>query len=141
MELYKKKDKNDNYKIKNVEVGKELLKIGGPCSIESEEQIIRIGKEIKNRGGNVIRGGAFKARTSAYSFQGLGIEGLKYLSEAGKVTGLPVVTEILDVRDIEVAVKYVDIIQVGARNAQNYVLLKELGKIDMPIIITINEQI
>lgn len=135
MELYKKKDKNDNYKIKNVEVGKELLKIGGPCSIESEEQIIRIGKEIKIRGGNVIRGGAFKARTSAYSFQGLGIEGLKYLSEAGKVTGLPVVTEILDVRDIEVAVKYVDIIQVGARNAQNYVLLKELGKIDMPIII------
>nr|WP_288977120.1 3-deoxy-7-phosphoheptulonate synthase [uncultured Blautia sp.] len=123
------------YNIKNIIVGKDLLKIGGPCSVESEAQIIRIGKEIKNKGGNIIRGGTFKGRTSVYSFQGLGIEGLKYLAETKEITGLPVVTEVLDVRDIEVIMKYTDIIQVGARNVQNFSLLKELGKVDVPIIL------
>jgi len=84
---------------------------------------------------NIIRGGAFKPRTSPYSFQGLGIEGLKYLKDAGDLTGLPVVTEVIDVRDVETVMKYVDIIQIGARSCQYYPLLKELGKIDFPIIL------
>lgn len=125
----------ESYKIKNLEIGKDFILIGGPCSIESEEQIMRIGKLIKKFGGNVIRGGAFKPRTSPYSFQGLGIEGLKLLKEAGSITGLPVVSEIMDVRDLETAVKYIDIVQVGARNAQNYSLLKELGNLDIPVIL------
>ena len=123
------------YNIKNVTVGKDFLKIGGPCSVESSYQIIRIAKAVKEGGGNILRGGVFKPRTSPYSFQGLGKEGLIYLQEASKITGLPVVTEVLDVRDIELVMEYADIIQVGARNAQCYPLLKELGKIDFPIIL------
>lgn len=123
------------YRIKNLEVGRDFIIIGGPCSIESEEQIIRIGLLVKEFGGNVIRGGAFKPRTSPYSFQGLGLEGLKYLKEAGDITGLPVISEVLDVRDLEEAIKYVDIIQVGARNTQCFSLLKELGKTDVPVIL------
>ena len=123
------------YKIKGFTVGKDFLKIGGPCSIESRNQILRIAKIVKESGGNIIRGGAFKPRTSPYSFQGLGEEALIYLHEAGEVTGLPVITEIMDVRDIEMAMKYADIIQVGARNAQCYSLLKELGKIDFPVVL------
>lgn len=123
------------YKIKNICVGKDFLKIGGPCSVESQNQIIRIGKEVKKCGGNVIRGGAFKPRTSPYSFQGLGEDGLKFLQEAGEITGLPVVTEVMDVRNINMVMKYVDIIQVGARNSQCYPLLKELGRIDIPVIV------
>lgn len=122
------------YRIKDLMIGKDFLKIGGPCSVESQEQIIRIAKAVKMSGGNIIRGGTFKPRTSPYSFQGLGKEGLKYLHEAGELTGLPVVTEVIDVRDIESVMEYVDIIQVGARNSQCYPLLKELGKIDFPII-------
>lgn len=130
----KKLDFN-SYRIKELEIGRDFIIIGGPCSIESEEQILRIGKLIKKHGGNVIRGGAFKPRTSPYSFQGLGMKGLEYLKEAGDITGLPVITEVLDVRDLEDAVKYVDMIQVGARNAQCYSLLKELGKIDIPVVL------
>ncbi len=124
-----------SFKIRDLEVGRDFLKIGGPCSIESREQIIRIGKAVKECGGNVIRGGAFKPRTSPYSFQGLGIRGLEYLKEAGEITGLPVVSEVIDVRDLESIMKYVDMIQVGARNVQCFPLLKELGKIDMPVIL------
>ena len=123
------------YRIKDLTIGKDFLKIGGPCSVESREQIIRIAKAVKMSGGHIIRGGTFKPRTSPYSFQGLGKEGLKYLHEAGELTGLPVVTEVIDVRDIESVMEYVDIIQVGARNSQCYPLLKELGKIDFPIIL------
>ena len=96
------------YRIKDLMIGKDFLKIGGPCSVESQEQIIRIAKAVKMSGGNIIRGGTFKPRTSPYSFQGLGKEGLKYLHEAGELTGLPVVTEVIDVRDIEsvMAVSY-----------------------------------
>lgn len=123
------------FKVKDIEVGIDFLKIGGPCSIESEEQMIRIGKAIRAAGGNMIRGGAFKPRTSPYSFQGLGIEGLKYLQEAGEATGLPVVSEVIDVRDLDEVIKYVDIVQVGARNVQCFPLLKELGKTDVPVIL------
>lgn len=131
----KKEEEFEPYRIKDLIVGKDFLKIGGPCSVESQEQIIRIAETIKIGGGNIIRGGTFKPRTSPYSFQGLGKEGLKYLQEAGEQTGLPVVTEVIDVRDIEVVLKHVDIIQVGARNSQCYPLLKELGKIDIPVIL------
>lgn len=93
------------------------------------QKLLRLEEEI------YLEGGVFKPRTSPYSFQGLGKEGLAYLHEAGKITGLPVITEVLDVRDIETVIEYVDIIQVGARNAQCYPLLKELGKIDFPIIL------
>lgn len=123
------------FKIKNLIVGKDFLKIGGPCSVESYEQIARIGGHIKRTGGNIIRGGAFKPRTSPYAFQGIGIRGLEYLKEIGEKTGLPVVSEVMDVRDLDTAIRYVDIIQVGARNVQNYPLLKELGMMDIPVIL------
>lgn len=109
--------------------------IAGPCSIESAEQMIEIAKSVKASGANVIRGGAFKPRTSPYSFQGLGEEGLKMLRKAGDEVGLPVVTELMDPEDLEVIEKYTDIIQIGARNMQNFSLLKKVGKSDKPILL------
>lgn len=114
---------------------KNPLIIAGPCSVESEEQIIKIAQQVKEAGANALRGGAFKPRTSPYSFQGLGEEGLKYLKKASDLTGLPVVTEIMDPRDIEVFDRYVDVYQVGSRNMQNYSLLKALGKVEKPILL------
>ena len=121
-----------------------LQVIAGPCSVESKEQIVRIAKAVKKNGASLLRGGAFKPRTSPYSFQGLGREGLKFLSFAKKETGLPIVTEITRVSNLDLF-EDVDIIQVGARNMQNFELLKELGKIKKPILLkrglssTINE--
>lgn len=109
--------------------------IAGPCSIESEEQILKIAHEVKKQGANFLRGGAFKPRTSPDSFQGLGEEAIKYLAKAGKETGLPVVSEIPGSEYIELFKKYVDVIQVGSRNMYNYWLLKNLGKIDKPILL------
>jgi len=109
--------------------------IAGPCSVESREQIIEIAKEVKKAGAVALRGGAFKPRTSPYSFQGLGEEGLKYMAEAREKTGLPIVTELLDARDIELVVKYADLVQIGARNMQNFSLLKEVGKIKKPVLL------
>ena len=108
--------------------------IAGPCSVESEEQIITVAKEIKKAGADILRGGAFKPRTSPYSFQGLKGEGLKLLSLAKKETGLPIVTELMDIDHIDLF-DDVDIIQIGARNMQNYELLKELGHVDKPILL------
>lgn len=106
----------------------------GPCSVESEEQIIEIAKAVKASGANILRGGAFKPRTSPYAFQGMREDGLKLLLQAKKVTGMPIVTEIMDASHIELF-EDVDIIQVGARNMQNFELLKELGKLDKPIFL------
>ncbi|MGN1051037.1 MAG: 3-deoxy-7-phosphoheptulonate synthase [Acutalibacteraceae bacterium] len=111
-----------------------LSLIAGPCSVESKEQVTAIAKEVKKSGATFLRGGAFKPRTSPYSFQGLKAEGLSLLLEAKEETGLPIVTEIMSEEDIELF-KDVDIIQVGARNMQNFSLLKKLGKINKPILL------
>ena len=115
--------------------GKKIGMIAGPCSIESREQIKKIAKMIKKTGTKVLRGGAYKPRTSPYAFQGMGEEGLKYLREAGDMNDMAVVSEVMDRMDIIPALKYVDMIQVGARNMQNFALLKELGKINIPILL------
>lgn len=113
-----------------------LALIAGPCSVESEAQICGVAERVKAAGAQFLRGGAFKPRTSPYAFQGLKAEGLELLMEAKRKTGLPIVTEIMDVRHIDLFLKDgVDIIQVGARNMQNFELLKELGKIDKPILL------
>ena len=108
--------------------------IAGPCSVESEEQIIEVAKAVKESGANILRGGAFKPRTSPYAFQGMKGEGIKLLLEAKKETGLPIVTEIMNINTLELF-NDVDIIQVGARNMQNFDLLKELGKTKKPILL------
>ncbi len=114
--------------------GDGLVLIAGPCSVESEEQIIGIAKLVKAAGANLLRGGAFKPRTSPYDFQGLKAEGIEFLLEAKAITGLPIVTEILNANHIPLF-EEVDIIQVGARNMQNFELLRELGKLRKPILL------
>lgn len=115
--------------------GNKIAIIAGPCSVESKEQISLVANEVKKYGASFLRGGAFKPRTSPYSFQGLKYEGLNLLNEAKAETGLPIVTELMSPYDIEKFVEDVDVIQVGARNMQNFDLLKELGKIDKPILL------
>ena len=114
--------------------GGNFAVMAGPCSVESEEQVIEIAKAIKASGANMIRGGAFKPRTSPYSFQGMGNEGIEILLKAKEITGLPIVSEIMAVEDLPLF-KDVDMLQVGARNMQNFSMLKELGKIDKPILL------
>lgn len=122
--------------IKNGSIGgKKLAVIAGPCSVESKEQITGIAKKVKEYGALALRGGAFKPRTSPYSFQGLEFEGLDLLKEAGEAADMPVVSEIMSTDAIDRFVDEVDIIQVGARNMQNFDLLKQLGKIDKPILL------
>jgi len=115
--------------------GKKLTIIAGPCSVESEEQIIGIAKDVLKNGASLLRGGAFKPRTSPYSFQGLELDGLELLNEAKQITGLPIVTEIMSPKHVEKFEEVVDVIQVGARNMQNFDLLKELGKSKKPILL------
>ncbi|MGL4773505.1 MAG: 3-deoxy-7-phosphoheptulonate synthase [Clostridium sp.] len=115
--------------------GNNLGIMAGPCSVESEEQIIQIAKDVKASGANFLRGGAFKPRTSPYSFQGLELEGLELLKLAKKETGLPIVTELMSTDYIDEFVENVDVIQIGARNMQNFDLLKQLGKTDKPILL------
>jgi len=123
-------------KVKDVVIGgKEVVVMAGPCVVENEKQIFETAQQVKAAGAKILRGGAFKPRTSPYSFQGLGEEGLKLLAQAGEETGLAVVTEVMSVNQIELVGKYTDIFQVGARNMQNFVLLKELGKIKKPILL------
>jgi len=114
---------------------KPIAVIAGPCSVEGREEIMEVAVEVKKAGAVALRGGAFKPRTSPYSFQGLGEEGLKLLSEAKEKTGLPVVTEALDTRDVTLVAKYADVIQIGARNMQNFTLLKEVGKTGKPVLL------
>ncbi len=115
--------------------GDNFTVMAGPCSVESEEQIISVAHDVKASGAKILRGGAYKPRTSPYAFQGLALEGLDLLKEARKVTGLPIITEIPSIDLIPRFVEEVDIIQVGARNMQNFELLKALGKIDKPILL------
>ncbi len=121
--------------IKDIEVGKDFFVIAGPCSVESEMQMLSIARSVKNSGAKMLRGGAFKPRTSPYSFQGLGKTGLEYLAKAREETGLPFVTEVMDTRDVDLVAKYADMIQIGARNIQNFSLLKEVGKTKKPILL------
>lgn len=109
--------------------------MAGPCSVESRDKYLDIAMLIKDMGVDILRGGAFKPRTSPYSFSGLGVEGLKILAEARELTGLPVVTEVVDVRDLEQVYYYSDIVQVGSRNMQNFPLLREVGRIDKAVML------
>jgi 3-deoxy-7-phosphoheptulonate synthase len=115
--------------------GEKIVVMAGPCSVENKELLIDIAKRVKSAGALVLRGGAFKPRTSPYSFQGLGEEGLKFLAEAKDETGLLIVTELMDIRDVDLVAKYADIIQIGARNMQNFNLLKEVGRIKKPVLL------
>ena len=115
--------------------GREVVVMAGPCSVENEALIIDIAKSVKASGAKVLRGGAFKPRTSPYSFQGLGAKGLKYLKKAKDETGLLIVTELMDLRDLKLVEKYADIIQIGARNMQNFDLLKEVGRSKKPVLL------
>ncbi len=122
--------------IQGVKVGgKKLAIMAGPCAVEKLELTVGIAHEVKAAGGSILRGGAYKPRTSPYSFQGLGREGLDFLLEAKKQTGLPVVSEILDPRDMDLFLEKADIIQIGARNMQNFELLKEVGAYDKPVLL------
>ncbi|MCI8665921.1 MAG: 3-deoxy-7-phosphoheptulonate synthase [Dorea sp.] len=122
--------------VSGVKVGqKNLAMIAGPCSVESFEQVLEIAKAVKASGANMLRGGAFKPRTSPYSFQGLGLEGLDILCAVKKETGLPIVTELMSPDYLDIFNEKVDLIQIGARNMQNFDLLKQLGQIDRPILL------
>ena len=121
--------------INGIDIGAgEIVIIAGPCAVETREQMLATAKEVLAGGANMLRGGAFKPRTSPYSFQGLGEEGLQYLKEARELTGLPVVTEVMDTRDMEMVCDYTDIIQIGSRNMHNFPLLKEAGKCRKPVL-------
>lgn len=121
--------------VDGVRVGKDLVVIAGPCSVETESQTIETAKAVKAAGANMMRGGAFKPRTSPYSFQGLGLSGLRILEKAKKETGLPIVTEVIDPRDVSWVAEFADVLQIGTRNMQNYALLKEVGQAGRPVLL------
>ncbi len=123
-------------RIGEVEIGQDgFALIAGPCSVEKEEQILDSARKVKAAGANLLRGGAFKPRTSPYSFQGLERKGLELLAKARWETGLPIVTEVLSPEDVDLVAEYADVLQVGARNMQNFALLKKLGKVSRPILL------
>ncbi len=115
--------------------GSEIVVIAGPCAVESREQLFETARSVKTAGANMLRGGAFKPRSSPYSFQGLGEEGLKLLDQVRTETGLPIVTEVMDTRQVDLVASYTDILQVGSRNMQNFPLLKEAGMSGKPILL------
>ena len=115
--------------------GKNVAVIAGPCSVESREMLLKVARRVKRAGASILRGGAYKPRTSPYSFRGLGREGLKYLREAGDETKMPVVTEVMDARQVAEVGEYADIMQVGARNMQNFNLLDEVGQCGKPVLL------
>jgi len=125
--------------------GKRVVVIAGPCSVESRTQILETARAVRKGGAHMLRGGAYKPRTSPYSFQGLEEEGLRLLAEAREETGLPVVTEVIAPRDVELVSKYADVLQIGARNIQNYPLLRAVGRAKKPVLLkrgfgaTVNE--
>lgn len=122
--------------IRGIEIGgPEVVIMAGPCAVESEEQVFQAARQVHAAGARILRGGAFKPRTSPYSFQGLGVEGLKILRAAADESGMAVVSEIMDVSQLDDCLKYVDILQVGARNVQNFTLLQALGRVDRPILL------
>lgn len=115
--------------------GPEIIIMAGPCAVENEEILLATAKKVKEAGAKILRGGSFKPRTSPYAFQGLGEDGLKILSTAGKETGLKIVTEVLDTRDVELVQEYADMLQIGARNMQNFRLLREVGMSGKPVLL------
>ncbi|MDO5573027.1 MAG: 3-deoxy-7-phosphoheptulonate synthase [bacterium] len=122
--------------VGNTSIGPDTLTImAGPCAVETEEQMHLIAQNVKKAGATILRGGAYKPRTSPYAFQGLGEDGLRYLQEAGKETGLATISEVISLDAINTAVKYVDMIQIGARNMQNFFLLKEAGRAGLPVLL------
>jgi len=124
------------FEVKGVKVGGgHLMMIAGPCAVEGEAILMEIAEKVRAAGANVLRGGAFKPRTSPYSFQGLGEDGLKLLKAAGERFGMPIVTEVMDPRQVELVERYADVFQVGARNMQNFDLLKEVGKTRTPVLL------
>jgi len=128
-------DQRTIIKVGDVEVGRDFTVIAGPCSVENEEQMYESARAVKAAGADMLRGGAFKPRTSPYAFQGLGLQGLKLLSQAGKETGLPIVTEVIDPRDVSWVAEFADVLQIGTRNMQNYSLLKEVGHAGRPVLL------
>ncbi len=115
--------------------GRGVVVIAGPCAIESREMVLEVARAVRAAGAHLLRGGAFKPRTSPYAFQGLGEDGLRFLAEAGRETGMPVITELMDPREAALVLKHVDVVQVGARNMQNFRLLKELGTHRVPVVL------
>ncbi|MCA1613646.1 MAG: 3-deoxy-7-phosphoheptulonate synthase [Acidobacteria bacterium] len=115
--------------------GGDVVVIAGPCSVESREQMLQTARAVRAAGASMLRGGAYKPRTSPYDFQGLGLEALTFLKEAGRETGLPVVTEVLSTDDVDIVSEYADMLQVGARNMQNFTLLRRLAKADRPVLL------
>jgi 3-deoxy-7-phosphoheptulonate synthase len=123
-------------RVKGVAIGgPEIVVIAGPCSVESREQLLETARGVRAAGAQMLRGGAFKPRTSPYEFQGLGLEGLKILKDASEETGLPIVTEVMGVEDLDAVVEYADMMQVGARNMQNYPLLRRLATVPRPVLL------
>jgi 3-deoxy-7-phosphoheptulonate synthase len=133
---YEFRGRHSHVEIGNVTVGaKEVVVMAGPCSVEREDQITVIAKAVRKSGAKILRGGAFKPRTSPYSFQGLGEIGLQFLAEARRATGMPIVTEVMDTKDLEMVCEYADCLQVGARNMQNFSLLREVGRTKLPVML------
>ena len=123
-------------KVSHVEIGgATAIVMAGPCSVESREQVLSTARAVKNAGAAMLRGGAYKPRTSPYEFQGLGVDGLKLLREAGDTTNLPVITEVMSEDDVEIVAEYADMFQIGARNMQNFSLLRKIGKLKTPILL------
>ncbi len=121
--------------VSGVRLGEEFVVIAGPCGVENEKQIVETAIAVRKAGAKMLRGGAFKPRTSPYAFQGLGLKGLKLLAIARRETGLPIVTEVIDPRDVSWVGEYADVLQIGARNMQNYSLLREVGKSERPVLL------
>jgi 3-deoxy-7-phosphoheptulonate synthase len=123
-------------KVNGIQVGgNEIVIIAGPCAVESRDQLFQTARSVRKSGASILRGGAFKPRSSPYSFQGMGEEGLKLLTQISKETGIPVVTEVMDTRQMELVASYADMIQIGSRNMQNYPLLKEAGLCKKPVLL------
>ena len=127
---------NTLVKVNDLTIGSdEIVVMAGPCAVESEEQLLATAREVKASGANILRGGAFKPSTSPYHFRGLGHEGLKILAKAREETGMPVITEVMTPTDVELVASYADILQIGARNMQNFILLDEVGKLRKPVML------
>lgn len=123
-------------KVGSVEIGTgSIVVMGGPCSVDTEENVLEAARAVKAAGGHILRGGAFKPRTSPYAFRGHGEKGLHILAAARDETGLPIITEVMDARDVELVARYADILQIGARNSQNFTLLDEVGRAGKPVVL------
>jgi len=135
-QIYKSDHNTTIVNVGGIEIGgSEIVVFAGPCAVENMEQLFETARLVKANGAKILRGGAFKPRSSPHSFQGLGLEGLKLLSQISKETGLPIVTEVMDTRQVDVVAQYADILQVGSRNMQNFPLLKEVGICRKPVLL------